>query len=325
VRLILAFALSLSLIGCSFGKDSSGNSNKRELEEQQQADADYKQVVGTYAGKFIGSTKYDIELRFFTLQIPNGTNSDGRTKFRTELRANYKKINPVAPGYTFQAQYYPETGRLVLTNMEKEENLGMDDIHTIELALVRKTLNDGTYIRQLQGEGKGARGPLGYFQDLNLVTQQNDKPDQNEEDEYNERLRAQFKEIEGNYVGTVMQDPRVGPPLAVILRLYIQNDAGNSKRPPILRGLFTQDDGGDIQFDIQTVYKPELQPPRLTMLGTVLRAPNSNLRLTADGVFKDVQVKNPVSGKTEIRKAITGQLQYSSLYLDGEFTVIREK
>lgn len=325
MRLLFAFALSLSLMGCSFGKDSSGNSNKRELEEQQQAQADYNLVVGTYAGKFIGSTTYDIEVRLFTLQIPNGTNSDGRTKFRTELRANYKKINPVAPGYTFQAQFYPETGRMVLTNMDKEENLGMDDLHTVELTLVKKTEANGTYIRQLQGVGKGSRGPLGYFQDLNLVTGQSDKPDTNEEDEYNERLRAQFQEIEGTYEGNVMQDPRAGAPLAVSLRLYIQNDAGNSKRPPILRGLFSQNDGGDIQFDIQTVYKPELAPPRLTMQGTVLRAPNSNLRLTADGVFKNVQVRNPVTGKMEIRKAITGHLQYSSLYLDGEFTLIRDR
>jgi hypothetical protein len=296
-------------VGCSFSKDSTNNARKRELEEQEKADTDYRKVTGTYAGQLnLGNNKYDIELKLFTLtSAPSKDPATGRDILVTELRADYTKIRPAGTGFSFKAQFYPETGKLLLANTEKEETLGPDDIHTIELNLVY-VMKDGVSIRQLQGMAKGLRGPIGQFENLVLVTNQSDVGDGTEQERENARLKKEYDKIAGTYYGNVMGNSPDSDPLAVKLRIYVYTDTINTKAPPILKALFEQQDGSDLQFDLQTLYQPELRKPKLSMSGKPLRAPNTNLTANISGYF-------------EADGTYHGHVQYSSLYVDGDFVL----
>ncbi|MEK2644569.1 hypothetical protein [Bdellovibrio sp. BCCA] len=264
-KLILSVAI-LSLAACAFDKDKSKNNSKEAADLQEQSN-NFEKVVGTYGGKLTTpSSQQDVELRLFTLSEPIGKNSDGEDIYRLVLRGNYKKLNPVGPGYNFKIRYIPQSSQLIFTNSvvgtAGESNLGPDDIHTIN-AQIRG--------QQIVGQVKSVSGVIGAL-NLTLSSTENNVPGNNEQNEYYERLRRQYESISGTYAGNNVVDGKAKFGFKITLQV-IKDGA-----VPLLIGEFKRDDdpGETVSLTLTAVYQPELTPATLTLTGKPRYNPNNS-------------------------------------------------
>ncbi len=283
-KLILASAL-LALVGCAFDKDNATN-NAREVEERQKLMSKFSRVVGYYTGKLTTSAaQQDVELRLFTLEDQGGTNSSGEDRYRVVLRGNYKKINPVGPGFNFKARYIEETAELILTN--EAGTLGVDDIHTINAKVVGQ---------KIVGEVKSISGVIGVL-DLALTSNQTKVPGgSNEENEYYERLSRQYNAIAGTYAGENVVDGKVTYQFSVSLQVV------KTGIVPQLIGEFKRHDDpeGNVSLTLTAVYQPELSPAVLTLTGKPRYNPNNS---PYQGTFQGTLIGDEYKGswRTNIR------------------------
>lgn len=269
-KLFLTF-LFLSLSACAFNKDTSDD-NIREVAERQRQLNTYNTVVGLYNGKLTTPTsQQDVELRLFTLENEAGKNANGDERYSIVLRGNYKKLNPVSPGYNFKARYIPETAELILTN--DNLNLTADDIHTINAKVSGQSI---------VGEVKSISGVIGILQ-LTLAANEHQNPGNNQENEYYERLRKQYEAIAGTYSGNNILNGKAQFGMKITLQVVKQGVV------PQLVGIFTRDDdpSDSVSLILSATYQPELSPAVLTMTGTPRYASNSPYKATFEGTLID--------------------------------------
>ena len=250
-KIILLVAL-LGLSACAFDKDTS-KANAKEVAERERQLQTYSKVTGLYRGTLTtGEAQQSVELRLFTLENEAGKNSNGDERYSVVLRGNYRKMNPVGPGYNFKARYIPETAELIFTN---DAALGADDIHTINAKLAGQ---------KIVGEVKSLSGIIGVL-DLSLSSTEARTPG-NSENEYNESLFRQYAKIAGVYKGDNVVDGKVN--FTVTLTLQVIFD----KKVPMLIGKFHRDDdtSGIIDMNLTTAYQPDLVPAILSMTGTLV-------------------------------------------------------
>lgn len=277
-KLILSVAM-LSLAACAFDKDKSKNNSKEAADLQEQSVA-YEKITGTYTGKLTTpSSQQDVELRLFTLSEPIGRNSNGDDIYRWVLRGNYKKLNPVGPGFNFKIRYIPETAQLILTNAQvggssnnssgdsnnnspKDPTIGLDDIHTINARIQGQ---------QIIGEVKSISGVIGTLT-LNLASSESNVPGNNEQNEYYERLHRQYESISGTYAGDNVINGKVKFGFKVILQ------AVKAGGVPYLIGEFKRDDdpADSVTLTLTALYQPELATPTLTLIGKPRYNPNNS-------------------------------------------------
>ncbi|WII71299.1 hypothetical protein QJS83_12585 [Bdellovibrio sp. 22V] len=285
-KLILATAL-IGLVGCAFDKDNDAN-NAAELADRQRQLSSYSRVVGFYTGKLTTSTtQQDVELRLFTLESEAGTNANGDDRYRIVLRGNYKKINPVGPGYNFKARYIPETGELILTN--EATTLSADDIHTV---------NAKVFGQKIVGEAKSISGVIGVLE-MTMSSSQSTKPGNNEENEYYERLYREYKAIEGVYTGENIFNGKATYRMTVKLEA-IKVNTGSRAVPQIVGEFTRQDDpNGSLTLNLSAVYQPELTPAVLNLTGK----PRYNTSTPYEASFDGVIVNGEYTGswKTNIQ------------------------
>ncbi|MNK06225.1 hypothetical protein D3C87_241170 [compost metagenome] len=271
MKKLLLSVLMLSLVGCAFDKDK-GTTDRAEIQDRQNLEKNHKLIVGTYQGIMTTpSRKHDIELTLFSLEIRDGENSKGLPKYRKELRALYKKINPVGPDVTFDARFFAEMGQLILTPLVSPK--GADDISTIDAKLVGQ---------RLTGKVSSISGEVGYL-DVALVSKQQDVPEQGAEDDYHKRLRKQYEEVKGTYEGIVM--PPENDPFAISISL---NVTVNSDGVPLITGELSYPFDRSLDMTLTVNYRPDLTPPKLTLIGKP-KTGNSptGYTQTFDGVIKD--------------------------------------
>lgn len=266
-KLILLTAL-LNLMACAFNNDNANN-NAAEMADRLKQLEKFSRVVGLYTGKLTTSAaQQDVELRLFTLESEAGTNANGDERSRIVLRGNYKKINPVGPGYILKAIYYPETGELILTN--ESATLGVDDVHTINAKLKDQTIT---------GEAKSISNPIGILH-LKLSSNERNAPGNTEENEYYARLRRQYESIAGTYEGDNIVNGSVDHHFTIELRVSMDGVV------PKLIGNYNRENHPEVAITITTaVYQPELNPPRLTLKGNPSYFGGTNYIATFEGVI----------------------------------------
>ncbi|WP_374078393.1 hypothetical protein [Bdellovibrio bacteriovorus] len=282
-KLILSVAM-LSLAACAFDKDTSDD-NAREVAERQRQLNTYSRVVGFYSGKLTTpAAQQDVELRLFTLENEAGKNSNGDERYSVVLRGNYKKLNPVGPGYNFKARYIPETAELILTN--DSTALGVDDIHTINAKFSGQ---------KIIGEVKSVSGVIGVL-DLTLTSNERQAPGNNEENEYYERLRRQYESIAGTYAGNNTVDGKAKFSFTISLQVI---KVGLT--PQIVGEFKRSDDPGEsVSLTLTAVYQPELSPAILTLTGVPRFNPtNSPYKATFEGTLIGDEYKG--SWRTNIK------------------------
>lgn len=282
-KLILSVAM-LSLAACAFDKDTSDD-NAREVAERQRQLNTYSRVVGFYSGKLTTpAAQQDVELRLFTLENEAGKNSNGDERYSVVLRGNYKKLNPVGPGYNFKARYIPETAELILTN--DSTTLGVDDIHTINAKFSGQ---------KIIGEVKSVSGVIGVL-DLTLTSNERQAPGNNEENEYYERLRRQYEGIAGTYVGNNTVEGKAKFSFTISLQVIKVGLA-----PQIVGEFKRSDDPGEsVSLTLTAVYQPELSPAILTLTGVPRFNPtNSPYKATFEGTLIGDEYKG--SWRTNIK------------------------
>lgn len=254
---IFALLLSISLIGCAFGKDPSSE-NKEEVQERQKLSDTYSKVKGVYAGPlFTGSANHDIELSIFTEDVKQGVNSDGTDRFRLVLKGTYTRINPAGASQTLDGRFIPETGELILSNPRND--LGPDDVKSINAKL------EGN---KLVGEVKRSTGVIGQFV-LELSSQESRVPDTNERERTNERIRQTLKKIVGKYEGVVLPPPQLEAPFAIEVELFINEVVGPNGTTPTLAAYYrlVDDTTGSSDLPMTASYDAELSPAKLTLNG----------------------------------------------------------
>lgn len=265
--LILILTL-VGFVGCAFDNDSANN-NAAEMSNRTKQLEKFSRVVGLYTGKLITSTsQQDIELRLFTLESEAGTNANGDERSRIVLRGNYKKINPVGPGYILKAIYYPETGELILNN--DANNITADDVHTVN-AIVNG--------QQIFGEAKSISNVIGTI-NLQLSSNQSQTPGNTEQNEYYSRLRRQYENISGTYAGESILNGKVDHRFTIELRVSMDGVV------PKLTGNYNRENHPEVAVNFTTaVYQPDLNPPRLTLKGTPSFFGGTSYVATFDGTL----------------------------------------
>lgn len=260
----------LSLVACAFDKDNANN-NAAEMSNRLKQLEKFSRVVGLYTGKLTTSvSQQDIELRLFTLENEAGTTASGDERSRIVLRGNYKKLNPVGPGYILKAIYYPETGELILNN--DTANPGVDDVHTIN-AIV----NGGT----INGEAKSISNVIGVL-NLTLSTAERQAPGNTEQNEYYARLRRQYESISGVYAGENIVNGKMDHRFTIELRVTMDGIV------PKLTGNYNRENHPEVGINFTTaIYQPDLNPARLTLKGTPSYFGGTNYIATFDGTLID--------------------------------------
>lgn len=264
----------VSFVGCAFDNDTANN-NAAEMSNRTKQLEKFSRVVGVYTGKLTTSTsQQDIELRLFTLESEAGTNASGDERSRIVLRGNYKKINPVGPGYILKAIYYPETGELILNN--DSSNITVDDVHT-----VNATVNG----QQIFGEAKSISNVIGTL-NLQLSSNQSQTPGNTEQNEYYSRLRRQYENISGTYAGESVLNGKVDHRFTIEIRVSMDGVV------PKLTGNYNRENHPEVAVNFTTaVYQPDLNPPRLTLKGTPSFFGGTSYVATFDGVLVDGEYK----------------------------------
>lgn len=269
---ILIIIVAFTLGACAFDQDT-GAENAREVAERQKQLATFSKVTGFYSGKLTtSSVQQDIELRLFTLEKEAGKNSRDEDRYTVVLRGNYKKINPVGPGYNLKARYIPETAELILTN--ESVNVSVDDVHTINARIVGN---------KIIGEVKSISGLIGIL-DLTLSSNERQTPGNNEENEYYERLRRQYEAIAGVYTGQNVIDGKAKFSFTISLQVV------KVGMEPQLIGEFKRSDdpSESVSLTLTAIYQPELAPPLLTLSGTPRYNPNNSpYKATFEGTLVD--------------------------------------
>ncbi len=261
--LLLAFVF-LGLASCAYDKDKSGSSPQalKVEEDNARSENNFKPVVGYYTGTLHQSNGEDkVDLNLSLLGYKDGTNPDGTDRIRLKQSAAYMKINPTgAPLTNFSVTYIPETGSLTLVNMDAASNI--DDVHTIKA----KVLNG-----HITGSVKSSTREIGTL-DLHLSVNESANPGNGAQEEYNNRLRAQYKALEGSYVGCVTptENGSVKTAYTVQMTLSLLEDGSDATTTrPKLAGNFHRDTDklGGLDSVLSATYRPDLTPATLNIVG----------------------------------------------------------
>ncbi|HWU41861.1 MAG TPA: hypothetical protein VN132_00445 [Bdellovibrio sp.] len=274
----------LALAACSYSDNHAGSSKqtKVQAENNQQARNSFELFVGSYSGVLKTSSGDEkIQINLNLLAIANGAkNPDGSAQIQVVPAAAYIKIDPAGQPLTnFSISYVPETGEITLVN--EDQKSAIDEVNTIFGKVIHG---------RFTGEVKSAAGSLGTL-NLQLSTNQTSKPVDNAQEEYNNRLRAQYNSIAGHYVGSVtpVSGGYAKNTYTVQMNLSVfevADSAGGTS--PALTGMFHRDydPTGMLDVSLLGVYRPDLTPATLTITGKSALASNGYVS-TFYGVYKN--------------------------------------
>lgn len=296
MKLLITAALMLSLVGCAFEKDRSATTRK-EVSDRTTTEKTFAPIIGTYQGTMTTPSRvHQVEITVFTLEVRTGTNPNGMPTYTKELRALYKKLDPVGPDVTFEARFYNELGNLIL-GAPSIAPKGADDVNTIDAKLIGQ---------RLTGDVKSISGLIGRL-DLSLVSKQQDVPDQGAESDYNERLRRQYEEVVGEYTGIVQPKASENAPFAITIRLSITVNANNV---PVLTGELNYPFDRTMDQNLTVTYRADWKPARLAMIGKSRTNSSTNYTTTFDAAIEG--------------NALVGSMSSSDRISEGTFRLIKK-
>lgn len=285
VSTLMFFNLIL-ISSCSYSPENSGSSNqtKKMAEQNAQTSAKFNKIAGTYSG-LIKTPNGDetIQVNLSTLAVSEGVkNPDGSDRIRITLAVSYLKIDPVGrPLVNFAVSYTPETGELTLINQDDKSKKDLDEVNTIFAHIINETMT---------GTVRSSTHDLGTLELIKTSNGGVSIPNGAEE-AYNDRLRQQYMNIAGSYVGCVIptENGSLKTPYTAKMLLSLFEDSTDPKNPtPTLAGNFHRDtdktDGTDTA--LSAIYRPELKPPTLTITGKPYISNNGYIS-TFSGTYMD--------------------------------------
>lgn len=267
MKKIFLITTLFALAACSFDQDKAGSSNqtKKIAEQNAQTSATFGKIAGLYSGALrTANGDQNIQINLSTLAVSDGTtNPDGTARIRITPAASYIKVSPVgAPLVNFSITYIPETGDLTLVNDDQKSKKDIDEVNTI----FAKIVGD-----RLTGVVKSAAKDIGTFE-LRLTANGSATPPNGAQEEYNDRLRKQYSDLAGSYVGcvTTTEGGSLTKPYTAKMTLSLYEDSTSTGESlPRLAGNFHRDtdktDGTDTA--LSATYRPDLSPATLTILG----------------------------------------------------------
>lgn len=275
LRNALALVMAAALAGCAFGQDSQ-TANKRDIEDRARILGSFSLVEGTYSGNLNLATSTKVELQVFHLDEKSGQYADGTDRYLPVLKASLARLNPASTTLNFSARFVQETGELLLVN--SDSSIDATDIQSLTLVLASGQLN---------GAVKSKSGPLGNAA-LTISSKQSETP-KDPTEEINNRLRADYRAIAGEYVGDILLGSE--KLYAVNLKLILVEEVGsNGKSKPTLRAVYRPDDGSGEGFDnfLNVDYRADLNPKTIKMTANG----QSRYYINIDGIFVNGHIES---------------------------------
>jgi hypothetical protein len=305
-------AILITLSSCSYEQDKLGSSNqsKKMAEQNAQIAANFNRIAGSYSGSLkTVSGDEQIQINLTTLAVSEGAkNPDGSARIHTILSASYLKIKPLGqPLINFAISFIPETGELTLINDDEKTKNDLDEVNTI-FAHVTENRMTGTV--------KSAMNELGVLE-LIKTSSNSSSSSNGAKEEYNDRLRQQYAEIAGSYMGCVLTTEggslKKSYTARMLLSLY-EDTTDPQNQIPALAGNFHRDsdktDGTDTA--LSAIYRSDLTPATLIILGRPYISNNGYI-----STFKGTYIDGDFSGTfTSNKKGLEGLILMSkgSLY-----------
>lgn len=215
---------------------------------------DFALVEGTYTGTLTDAGQsVRIELIVYHADQQTGTNANNEPVMMPVLMGRLKTLDFSRINHTMVARFYRQTGRLIFSNPDGNS------------ASVVKSIQAIHGENKITGDVVSSRGPVGKLE-LNL-TAGGGRPDQGEEQELEERRRAEYQAVAGEWEGTVIPDPRRAPPFNLSIRLFVTTEEVNGRLTAVLKGYYRRLDSADGSLDLtmNVTYRPETLPPRMLM------------------------------------------------------------
>lgn len=287
MKLIFSALMTLSLMGCAFGKDNS-SVNKAQIKENSIIDNTYGPLVGTYSGTMTTSNgPQDVSLAIYILSQPI-TNTDGTPGVKKVPYAHFKLISPVADDFYLSLGVTGNSSTdFVMTNTN---NTRMDQVSTIEARI------DG---QKITGPVQSLSGTLGYL-NLTLSSRQTDAPSNGIDEDRRDRLNRIYHAVAGEYVGQIKSpNPKVKPiPVSIALTVF-----STANTMPSLAGYYRRLDApeGVIDLALNVEYNADTNPPRITMDGKGA----GSYALSIDGVILNDQITADI---TSLHQGYLGQM-----------------
>jgi len=260
------FFLSLAVLNftaCAFDKNTNTDKTAAQRDHDLLVQS-YEQVTGLYRGTVTTPDgAQSIDLSIYWVDVPNGSNSDGSTRYTAKLRARYRRTDIVTTDAIMEATYSPEKTppEIAMTNFTGEPSVDVNNYSILSYV----------YGDTIQGTVKTGAGPLGQL-NVKLVTKDYNVPEQGDTNEQNDRLVQLYQPLVGNYVGTVSPPASVAASFGVNLSLSISwqkdpTDQTGKRQIPALSGVFqrTYDSSGDYPT-LQVDYVADTTPPTLNMV-----------------------------------------------------------
>ncbi len=253
--------LQLNFITKDVNTDPEGGDN----EYYRTLRAQYQKIKGTYAGSILREAnnreprrEWKVELGIYIIDIKYGNDPNGEPKFRPVLKARFKQLSPVAPNVLLDAQFVPESGRLVFSATPSSGT----GVGTDLLNLINAELKNDTII----GTASKASGYWGNLA-LSLTSREVDTPSFGDQEDYNNRLMEEYQKIAGNYEGKI--SPVGLEAFDFELKIFIVQVSGDNSMAPKLRGYYKRksDKYNVTELTMDIDYKTELTPAGIDMSG----------------------------------------------------------
>lgn len=127
----LTLAATALLSACGPGMNGA-SSTAQEIEDRNQLEKTYADVVGTYRGTLTSgsadnSAVYPVEVKINLVYVQDGVNEKRELKFRPELRANFRRLDLGDDALFARAlfvRYYKEDGKIVMQNVDQQPKNG---------------------------------------------------------------------------------------------------------------------------------------------------------------------------------------------------------
>lgn len=256
--LTLTFALSCGV------SDSKSASNLPLLRQNKAVEDLYGPLVGTYDCDLTNTNHGKDEKGKLIIMISSAeaTNPDGTPGTRKVPAAIFQRISPVVADYNLKPSgYRRETGDISMTGTK--DNLTYTILGKIENQILTGIvqLSDGGKLADLSCKWKTRNTGIG--------------------DTQNDRLLEAYRAIAGLYIGTVVSQVPGKKSWPVTFSINVEDSDGK----PRLYGYFQRNDVDRYLDLVLTVnYRPELDPPEITMSG---QKPGTPYELHVRGSIKD--------------------------------------
>lgn len=260
LNLIFGITLSVGLTACGLHptSDDTNQNTRKEESDRQKLRETFGQIQGWYEGNLTTTTRTQVPTRIalFYVEIPNGKNSEGETKYLPVLKARYLRDDKPEDAQVLEARYVAESGDLTLSS--RTDANGRPEAGAEYIYINGKLLN-GRFFAEVKNL-VGAMGTL----DLTLMSRDVNSPTGGEREDRYARLRERMRELEGTFIG-IVEETAENRAHQVELRFTVTEVQSGNDFVPTLIGWFKRTDDISKTVRMTVRYSTDTQPARLVL------------------------------------------------------------